>query len=45
MAKRRECAVTEADTKKLKQVLKTKSNGAKGRAKAKDAGMKHLAVY
>ncbi|XP_073327159.1 DNA repair protein complementing XP-C cells [Pagrus major] len=40
MAKRRECAVTEADsvTKKLKQVLKEKSSGAKARAKKKDAG-------
>lgn len=45
MAKRRQCAVTEADTKKLKQVLKTKSNGAKERAKETDAGMKHLAIY
>ncbi|KAL7399454.1 hypothetical protein ABVT39_024489 [Epinephelus coioides] len=38
MAKRRESAETEADTKKLKQVLKAKSNGAKARAKKKDAG-------
>ncbi|XP_059189984.1 DNA repair protein complementing XP-C cells [Centropristis striata] len=39
MAKRRESAAeTEADTKKLKQVLKPKSSGAKARAKKKDAG-------
>lgn len=47
MAKRRECAVSEADgvTKKLKQVLKEKSSGAKARAKKKDAGMKSPALY
>ncbi|XP_042347792.1 DNA repair protein complementing XP-C cells [Plectropomus leopardus] len=38
MAKRRECAQTGADTKKLKQGLKAKSSGAKLRAKEKDAG-------
>lgn len=40
MARRRECANTGGDTKKLKQVLKAKSCGAKTRAKKKDAGMK-----
>lgn len=45
MAKRRESAVTQADTKKLKQVLKAKSSGPKARAKKKDHGMKHLAIY
>ncbi|XP_039903579.1 DNA repair protein complementing XP-C cells isoform X2 [Simochromis diagramma] len=38
MARRRECANTGGDTKKLKQVLKAKSCGAKTRAKKKDAG-------
>lgn len=38
MGKRRECAETPVDTKKLKQGLKAKSNGAKGRAKKADAG-------
>ncbi|XP_076598107.1 DNA repair protein complementing XP-C cells [Chaetodon auriga] len=38
MARRRVCAGTEANTKKLKQVLRAKSSGAKGRAKKKDAG-------
>ncbi|XP_035513017.1 DNA repair protein complementing XP-C cells isoform X1 [Morone saxatilis] len=38
MAKRRECAQTEADTKKLRQALKAKSSGAKARAKKKGAG-------
>ncbi|CAI5646970.1 unnamed protein product [Oreochromis niloticus] len=38
MARRRECANTGGDTKKLKQVLKAKSSGAKTRAKKKDAG-------
>ncbi|XP_070766553.1 DNA repair protein complementing XP-C cells [Enoplosus armatus] len=37
MARRRECAVTETDSKKLKQVLKAKSSGAKARAQKKDA--------
>ncbi|XP_012775312.1 DNA repair protein complementing XP-C cells isoform X2 [Maylandia zebra] len=38
MARRRECANTGGDTKKLKQVLKAKSCGAKTRAKKKNAG-------
>ncbi|TKS77279.1 DNA repair protein complementing XP-C cells [Collichthys lucidus] len=33
MAKRRECAETEADTKKAKQVLKAKSSGARATAR------------
>ncbi|XP_044068320.1 DNA repair protein complementing XP-C cells [Siniperca chuatsi] len=37
MAKRRECGLTETDTKKLKQVLKAKSSGAKARTRKKDA--------
>ncbi|CAK6972907.1 DNA repair protein complementing XP-C cells [Scomber scombrus] len=37
MGKRRECAETPADTKKLKQGLKAKSNRAKERAKKTDA--------
>lgn len=41
MGKRRECAETEADTKKLKQVKKAGSSGPnKTRAKNKEAGMK-----
>ena len=46
MAKRRECAETEeADTKKLKQVLKARGSGAKPRAKKKDAGMKSRCLF
>lgn len=46
MAKRRECAETEADTKKAKQVLKAKSSGARATArKKKDAGMKSHDIY
>uniref|UniRef100_UPI0037E95E59 DNA repair protein complementing XP-C cells isoform X2 n=1 Tax=Semicossyphus pulcher TaxID=241346 RepID=UPI0037E95E59 len=37
MAKKKECEVTEADTKKLKQGLKAKCSGAKARAKKEDA--------
>lgn len=41
MAKRKNCGKTEADTKKLKQVLKAEqSSGAKARPKKKDAGIK-----
>lgn len=36
MAKRRECAETEAGTKRPKQLLKAKSSGA--RARRKEAG-------
>ncbi|XP_069549980.1 DNA repair protein complementing XP-C cells isoform X1 [Brachyistius frenatus] len=38
MAKRREGAETEADTKRPKQVLKAKSSAAKARGKKKNAG-------
>ncbi|XP_034731422.1 DNA repair protein complementing XP-C cells [Etheostoma cragini] len=41
MAKQRRCAETEAHTKKLKQVLKAKSSGAKARTKKKDAANGH----
>ncbi|TDH10824.1 hypothetical protein EPR50_G00079100 [Perca flavescens] len=41
MAKRGGCAETEAYTKKLKQVLKAKSSGAKARTKKKDAANGH----
>lgn len=45
MAKRRENAVTDSNTKKLKQVQKATSNGAKPRAKKKtDAGRRNLVV-
>ncbi|KAM3617709.1 uncharacterized protein V6R79_010099 [Siganus canaliculatus] len=36
MARRKGCAVSEADTKKLRQVLKAKGNGTKAKAKKKD---------
>lgn len=43
MAKRRESAVTDSITKKLKQVQKASNNGAKPRAKKKtDAGKRNL---
>lgn len=47
MAKRRECAETEADTKKAKQVLKAKSSGARATTarKKKDTGMKSHDIY
>lgn len=45
MAKRRENAVADSITKKLKQVQKATSNGAKPRAKKKtDAGRGNLVV-
>lgn len=45
MAKRRENVVTDSVTKKLKQVQKATSNGAKPRAKKKtDAGRRNLVV-
>ena len=40
MAKRKNGGETEADTKKLKQVLKAASSGAGARPKKKDAGIK-----
>lgn len=45
MAKRKECAVTEADTKKLKQALKAKISRVKPRAKTKYAGMSNNVIY
>lgn len=44
MAKRKESAVTEADTKKLKQALKAKMSRVKPRAKTKYAGMSNNVI-
>lgn len=45
MAKRRSRVVAEADTNKLKRVLKAEGSGSKPRAKKKDAGMKRKSLF